>query len=79
MEVKTHRDIKPGSRAYLDPVFRLGLTKVKMGMIWILTVGGKFQDVCKPPPNQEIKVKQSLSGVITPKHSTVQNWTRFLD
>ena len=72
MEVKTHRDIKPGSRADLDPIFRLSLTKAKVGMIWILTIRGKFK-VFKNPPNQEIKVKQGLSRVITPKHPTVQN------
>ena len=34
-------------------------------MIWFLMVGGNFK-VCKNPPNQEIKVKQGLSRVITP-------------
>ena len=75
VEVKTHRDIKPGSRAEWDLVFRLGLTIAKMGMTWILAMGGKFR-MCINPPNQEIKVKQSLSGVITLKHSTVQNWSQ---
>jgi len=70
VEVKSHRDTKPGSRAILYPVFRLSLTKAKMGMICILTVGGKFK-MCINPPNQEIKVKQGLSRVITPKLSTV--------
>jgi len=49
VEAKSHRDIKPGSRAGLYPVFRLSLTTAKMGMIWILTMGGKVQDVYKPP------------------------------
>ena len=75
MEVKSHRDTKPGSRAVLYPVFRLSLTKAKMGMIWILTVRGKVQGE-KKTPNQEIKVKQGLSRVITPKLSTVQNGTK---
>ena len=57
------------------PVFKPSLTKAKVGMIWILMVGGKFK-VCKNPPNQNIKVKQGLSRVITPKLSTVQNWTQ---
>jgi len=60
-----HRDIKPGSRAVLYPVFRPSLTKAKVGMIWFLIVGGKVK-VCKNPPNQKIKVKQGLSRVITP-------------
>ena len=33
--------------------------------------------MCIIPPNKEIKVKQGLSRVITPKLSTVQNWTNL--
>jgi len=52
VEAKTNRDTKPGSRTELDPVFRLGLTKAKMGMTWILIFGGKIQDVYKPPQSR---------------------------
>jgi len=76
VEAKINRDIKPSSRAEFDLVFRLGLTMAKMVMTWILTVGGEFR-MCINPPNQEIKVKQSLSGVIILKHLTVQNWSQY--
>jgi len=38
-----------------------------VSMTRVLNDGGKVYDVYKPP-NQEIKVKQSLSGIIKLKH-----------
>jgi len=58
VEVKTLQDIKPGSRAELDPVFKLGLTIAKMGMIWILTVGGKFKMCINPPPTKKLRLNK---------------------
>ena len=68
--------LQTGFKSMFLPGFQTKFNLSKSGYDMGFNVGGGEFKVCKNPPNQEIKVKQGLSRVITPKHPTVQNWTK---
>ena len=55
------------------PDFQTKLSLCKSRYDLVFNGGEESLRCVKTPPNQEIKVKQGLSRVFTPKHSTVQN------